>query len=34
MSLSGIGNFSYKLPEDLQGCDKAVLLLSHIKLLV
>ena len=33
-SPSGIGNSSYKLPEDLQGCDEAVLSLSHTKLLV
>ena len=33
-SLSGIGNSSYELPKDLQGCDEAVLPLSHTKLLV
>ena len=33
-SLSGIGNSSYELPEDLQRCDEAVLPLSHTKLLV
>ena len=33
-SLSGIGNSSYKLPEDLQRCDEAALPLSHTKLLV
>ena len=34
MSPSGIGNSLYKLPENLQGCDKAALPLSHTKLLV
>ena len=33
-SPSGIGNSSYELPEDLQGCDEAALPLSHTKLLV
>ena len=33
-SSSGIGNSLYKLPEDLQKCDKVVLPLSHTKLLV
>ena len=34
MSPSGIENSSYKLPKDLQECDKAALPLSHTKLLV